>query len=58
MKSKPLIYKGHAFDSLGAGYGPRAVDSILEEYFEKYMQDVPQFETMLKEYEENKHVED
>ncbi len=43
---------------IGAGYGPRAVDSILEEYFEKYMQDVPQFETMLKEYEENKHVED
>ena len=35
-----------------AGYGPVAVASILDEHFDLYMQDVPAFEAMLKEYED------
>lgn len=36
---------------LGAGYGEGAAQAILEEYFERYMNDVPDFVKMLAAYE-------
>lgn len=37
-----------------AGYRNNAPQEILDRYFEEYMQNVPEFEAMLKDYEDNK----
>jgi len=36
---------------LGAGYSEAAAQGILDEWFDKYMLDIPRFVTMLEEYE-------
>lgn len=37
------------------GYGPLAVEGILEEWFPQYIEDIGSFENMLKCYEDNSY---
>ena len=43
---------------LGAGYSENASQGILAEYFDQYMQDVPEFVKMLEAYETRKQHEE
>lgn len=40
---------------IGAGYSGEAPDRILAEYFPQYIEDIPAFEKMLAEYEQDGH---
>jgi hypothetical protein len=42
----------------GAGYKGEAPEKICEEWFEKYMQNVPEFVKMLESYEQNNYDPD
>jgi hypothetical protein len=43
---------------LGAGYSEVAAESILAEYFDRYVKDVPAFVEMLRDYEEKGEFDD